>query len=394
MTGDFLDVVLVAAMLLFAFAGYRQGFVIGVLSFVGFLGGGVLGAKLAAPIAVAFVNGGGLVGPIIGLVVVFVFASLGQLTATAVGASVRNRLTSAPVRVVDSAGGAAVSGVSVLLIAWLVGSAVVISPFSGLATQVQRSAILATVDQVLPTSAHTWFSSFRRLLDQNGFPPVFSGIGRPDVTPVRPPDPAVARSRAVRVATGSTVKIIGSAICDRRLEGSGFVYAPHRVLTNAHVVAGVRQPTVRFDGINYQATVVLYDPQRDVAVLYARKLDASGLSFAGPASSGDSAVVAGYPEDGPFTAVAARVRNVQQARGPDIYQQQTLTREIYALRTQVLPGNSGGPLLDPSGRVYGVVFAAATNDSSTGYALTAAEVASDARAGRVATTSVSTQGCD
>ena len=105
-------------------------------------------------------------------------------------------------------------------------------------------------------------------------------------------------------------------------------------------------------------------------------------------------MVAGYPEDGPFTAVPARVRNRQQARAPDIYSRGMITRDIYALRALVRPGNSGGPLLATDGRVYGVVFAAATDDNETGYALTAGEVKSDAVAGVSATAPVSTQGCD
>jgi S1-C subfamily serine protease len=139
---------------------------------------------------------------------------------------------------------------------------------------------------------------------------------------------------------------------------------------------------------------VLYDPNRDVAVLDVPGLRAAALRFAGPAGRGDSAVVLGYPEDGPFTAGAARVRDTQQATGPNIYQDRQVTRQIYAIEAQVRPGNSGGPLITPGGRVDGVVFAASTDDPSTGYALTAREVAADARRGAAAAAVVSTQGCD
>jgi S1-C subfamily serine protease len=213
---------------------------------------------------------------------------------------------------------------------------------------------------------------------------------------------------AVRAARRSIVKVTGVApSCARSVEGTGFVYAPQRVMTNAHVVAGVRAPTVDLggsgatgsgngsgNGSRLPARVVRYDPRRDVAVLYVPRLRRPPLRFTGPAASGAAAVVAGFPDNGPFTAVAARIRAIQQARGPDIYQRAQVTREVYAVRAPVRPGNSGGPLLAPDGRVYGVVFAAAADDPDTGYALTAAEVAADAAAGRGATEPVSSQGCD
>jgi S1-C subfamily serine protease len=184
--------------------------------------------------------------------------------------------------------------------------------------------------------------------------------------------------------------------CDRSIEGSGFVYAPQHVLTNAHVVAGVRSglEVIPNHRSALQAFVVLYDPERDVAVLYVPNLRARPLGFAPQASSGDSAVVAGYPENSHFTARPARIGNEQSANSPDIYQTKTVTRDIYAVRALVQPGNSGGPLLTPGGSVYGMVFAAAVDVPDTGYALTAGEVASDVSAGRTATAPVSTQGCD
>jgi S1-C subfamily serine protease len=156
----------------------------------------------------------------------------------------------------------------------------------------------------------------------------------------------------------------------------------------------VSAPTVITDsGKTYAARIVLYDPRRDVAVLDVPGFSGRPLSFAGPAREGANAVVAGYPEDGPFTAVAARVRSTEEATGPDIYQRGSVRRQIYSVRATVRPGNSGGPLLAANGDVYGVVFATATDRSDTGYALTAAEVASDARAAANATQSVGTGGC-
>jgi S1-C subfamily serine protease len=395
---DVLDVVLIVVCIGFAVSGYRQGFLIGILSFLGFLGGGVLGAKVAPTLhdSMGFGN-----AALFGLLTVFVLATLGQLVATAVGLALRRRITWHPARVVDSAGGAVISIVSVLLVAWLVGTALAHSALNGLGRQVRHSAVLRHVDDVMPDAARTWFSSFRRLLDQNGFPQVFGSISPERIVKVPPPDPRVANSRAVRLAREDIVKVTGVApSCRRQLEGSGFLYAPERVMTNAHVVAGVRDPVVTTaDGETFDATVVVYDSKRDIAVLYVPGFGDSPLSFGPDASRGDEAVVVGYPENGPFTPVAARVRGVESARGPDIYQSTQVTREIYSVYAVVRPGNSGGPLLgaslvDGQPIVYGVVFAAAVDDKHTGYALTADEVAPDARVGRSATAAVSTQGCD
>jgi S1-C subfamily serine protease len=391
---DVLDIALIIVCLGFGFSGYRQGFVVGLLSFAGFIGGGALGAKYANSLHESLDIG---IDPaLFGLLVVVIGAVIGQLIATIIAAALRRELRWQPLRTLDSVAGGAMSVISVLLVAWLVGTALAHSSPRGIAKQVQHSSVLRGVNRLMPTSAQTWFSSFRRLLKQDGFPEVFGGIGPDHVTSVAPPNPKLAHSHAVRVGEPAVVKIKGVAnSCSRQLEGSGFVYAVNRVMTNAHVVAGVRSPVVfTSDQQEYHARIVLYDPERDLAVLDVPGLNAAPLSFDGSLSHGQDAVILGYPEDGPFTAVAARVRSVENARGPDIYQARQVTREIYSLYASIHPGNSGGPLLTRQGKVAGVVFAAAVDSPRTGYALTASEVAEDASRGQTSTTSVSTQGCD
>jgi S1-C subfamily serine protease len=271
------------------------------------------------------------------------------------------------------------------------------SPFPVVVQQVNNSAVLGTMDTIMPTPAKTMFSEFRRMLASGPFPQVFSGIGAAHLFAVQAPDAAVLNSPGYLAARSRILKVQGTASsCDRSIEGSGFVYAPHHVLTNAHVVAGVTQgPVVSApDGTTYRASVVFYDPQVDVAVLYVPGLDMTPLRFAGQAQDGANAVVAGYPLDHPFTAVPARIGGTQRAVGPDIYQTGQVDRQIYEIRATIEPGNSGGPLLSPAGTVYGVVFAAAVGASDTGFALTSAEVASDANSGAQQTVPVSTQGCD
>jgi S1-C subfamily serine protease len=226
---------------------------------------------------------------------------------------------------------------------------------------------------------------------------VFSGIGAAHALSVAPGDPAIVQSAGYLDARNRVFKVKGTApSCSRVIEGSGFVYSPHHILTNAHVVAGVTQGLTVFSDTNqaYQASVVFYDPQVDIAVLYVPTLNLAPLSFAGQAQVGTNAVVAGYPLDHDFTQVPARLGGIQDATGPDIYQTSQVTRQIYEIKANVEPGNSGGPLIAANGSVYGVVFAAAVGVSDTGFVLTAAEVAADAHAGRNSSVPVSTEGCD
>ncbi|KUP96469.1 MarP family serine protease [Thermobifida cellulosilytica] len=391
-----LDAILVVLIVVFAISGYRQGFIVGALSFVGFIGGGVLAALGAPPLIQAFVPNP-TQQALVAIAMVFLAAAMGQFLTSYLGALIRNKVTWDSARVTDALGGALVSVLSVLLVSWLIGSAVANSAIPLVATQVQNSRILQAVDRVMPDVAQTWFSTFRRIVDQSAFPQVFSGLGTSEPAEVAEPDPAVLNTEELRQASESVVKVLGTApSCQRRVEGTGFVYAPERVMTNAHVVAGVEEDLriVTRDGTQYPATVVLYDPQQDLAVLWVPGLDLEPLEFEMQANKGDDAVVAGFPRDNGFTVVPARIRAEQTARGPDFYHSQQVSREIYQVRAVIQPGNSGGPLLSPKGTVYGVVFAAATNDEETGYVLTAQEVAANAEAGVHATDPVSTQECD
>ena len=396
MRGDLLDLALIVVAAAFAVSGYRQGFIVGTLSFVGFVGGAVLGAEFGPAVARSLV-GGQTQQDVVAVVLLVTGAILGQFVASSIGTTMRSTMRSRSSTTVDAVGGAGVSVLSMLLISWAIGSVLTASPFPGVVSQVNGSLVLQTMDKVMPSPAKTMFSDFRRMLASGPFPQVFSDIGGAHLLSLPAPDPAVVQSPGVLADRDRIVKVRGTApSCDSSIEGSGFVYAPEHVLTNAHVVAGV-QPGPRVtlpDGTSYQAQVVLYDPQIDIAVLYVPGLNETPLHFATQPGVGQNAVVAGYPLNQPFTARPARIGQVQQAEGPDIYQTGTVDREIYEIRALVQPGNSGGPLLAQDGSVYGVVFAAAVGIKDTGFALTAAEVEGDAAAGAGETNPVSTQGCD
>jgi len=393
-----LDLILIVVVAAFAVSGYRQGFIVGVLSFFGFVGGALLGAEFGPSISRALV-GGQTQQDVIAVVLLVSFAVIGQFIASSIGAAMRSTVTWRSATVLDSVGGSVVSMLSVLLIAWVVGSVLIESPFPVVDSQVNNSIVLGGLDKFMPSPARTMFSDFRRLLASNStYAEVFSGIGAERILAIPAPDPAVLDSPGFLAARSSVVKIQGVApSCQRSIEGSGFVISPQHVLTNAHVVAGVtEEQTVTTDtGSHYNATVVFYDPQIDVAILDVPGLDLAPLHFAGPANPGDNAVVAGYPLDAmDLHTVAARIGGVQDAEGPNIYETSTVTRQIYEIRAVVESGNSGGPLLSPAGTVDGVVFAAAVGVNDTGFALTAAQVSADAAAGEHMTSAVSTSSCD
>jgi S1-C subfamily serine protease len=395
--GDLLDLVLIALIAAFAVAGYRQGFIIGVLSLAGFVFGVAGGAFIAPGISRAIAKSAQWQA-FIAILVVFAAAVIGMLIASGLGVAVRSRLTGRPATLVDSLGGAAVNIVAVLIVAWLIGSFLQNAQFPTISSQVNKSALLRTVDAVMPHDALYLpvFPALRNLLSNGLYSQVFSAIGAEDSLSLAAPSQAVLKSPALARDEQSIVKIDGDApSCSQSIEGSGFVIAPQHVLTNAHVVAGVTEGlTVQQPGgQQLTAHVVLYDPNRDLAVLYVPGLAAPTLKLAGHATNGTSAIVAGYPLDGGFTVVPARIGYNINASGPNIYSTEEVDRQIYPIKADIRSGNSGGPLLARDGEVYGVVFAASTAYSDIGYALTSAEVTSDVAAGSQDTADVSTEQC-
>ncbi|MFX0591289.1 MarP family serine protease [Melissospora conviva] len=387
------DVVLVVLMLLFAISGYRQGFVVGALSFTGFFVGALIGLQVGPLAARQFDDPAGRV--VVSLVTIFGLAVLGQALAGWVGSHLRHAISSRAGRRLDDAGGAFVSLVAVLFVAWLVAVPLGSSAIPGLAGAVRNSAVLGAVDRVMPDQAQRFSTALRDTVDTNGFPEVFRGLSPTRARQVSPPDPALIGSQVVANSRQSVVKVLGSAPdCSRRIEGTGFVYAPERVMTNAHVVAGTRSLTVELDDRRYDGRVVVYDPDRDLAVLYVPGLTAPVLDFEPRrADTGTDAIVVGFPLDGPFDAQSARIRDVDRITGPDIYESSDVTREIYTIRALVRSGNSGGPLLDSDGAVLGVIFAAAADDPNTGFAVTATEAQPVAKAGAGRTRAVETGKC-
>ncbi|MFF8959145.1 MarP family serine protease [Streptomyces sp. NPDC014894] len=394
-----LDILLLIAAVWFAIIGYRQGFVVGILSVIGFLGGGLIAVYLL-PVLWDELTDGSEVSTtvaVVAVVVVIVCASVGQAFTTHLGSKLRRYITWSPARALDATGGALVNVVAMLLVAWLIGSALAGTALPTVGKEVRSSKVLLGVAQVMPDQASTWFTDFSSVLAQRGLPQVFSPFANEPITEVKPPDPALIGSPVAARAQKSIVKVVGTAqSCNKVLEGTGFVFGERRVMTNAHVVGGVDEPTVQIGGEGrlYDAKVVLYDWQRDIAVLDVPDLKAKPLEFTKTdARTGDGAIVAGFPENGAYDVRSARVRGRIDADGPDIYHRGTVGRDVYSLYTTVRQGNSGGPLLTPEGKVYGVIFARSLDDPETGYALTVDEIAGDIAAGLSANQEVDSQGC-
>jgi S1-C subfamily serine protease len=395
-----IDLLILLLAVLFAVSGYRQGFVVSALSFVGFLGGAALGLQVASPVATRLVAGSGQV--VVAVVVVVFCAMVGQFGGVWLGNLVRQRVVATwePARVADSAGGSALSVLAVLLAAWMVAAPLAAAPYPNLARAVRHSEVIHVVDGAVPGPVRDLYQSLRETVRQGNFPEVFGPLAPTRVPDVPPPDPRLLNSPAVRADRASIVKITSVALsCGRRIEGSGFVFSDERVMTNAHVVAGAGSPTVEIStGDKLNAAVVLYDPDTDIAVLRVPGLHLTPLRFATrPAADRQDAIVAGFPENRDVRDLfvgPARIRDTQNIRGPNIYSTRTVVRQAYAIRGTVRSGNSGGPLLATDGTVYGVIFAAALDDPQTGFALTAAEVADDAQRGRVAAQQVGTGRCD
>lgn len=388
------DLVLIALIIMFGINGYRQGFLVGGLSFCGFFGGALVGLQLA-PWIVDKLDGA-FMRVVVSLSLVFGLALLGQTAAAWAGGRIRRAITNPRGRRIDDVGGVFVSIIALLLVSWMVAGPLAASSLPSLSRSVRNSAIIGAVDTVMPDQARVLYNRLRDTIAGGDFPNVFGDLTPTRAREVPAPDPALAGSPVVALAQGSVVKVTGNApTCRRRIEGSGFVYAPQRVMTNAHVVAGTRgNVTIEVGDETRAGRVVLYDPTRDLAVLFVPGLQAPPMEWApGLGETGDDAIVVGYPLDGPFTPVSARIRDISKVKGPDIYEDQTVVREVYTIRSTVQSGNSGGPLLDTTGHLLGVIFAAALDDPETGFALTQTEARPVAEAGSKLTEAVPTGAC-
>ena len=388
---NFLDWFLVVLVLAYAVSGYWQGFISGAFATAGLLLGGLLGILVAPKLL-------GDAAPALwvslaALFVVLVCASFGQALFQFAGSRIRDKITWQPARALDAVGGAALSMVAVLVVSWALGVAVSGAKLPWVSNQVRESLVLGEVDDVMPTRAVTALNSFNDVVGSSFFPRYLEPFARERIIEVGPPPGKIARDADVRRAAASVLKIRGENDCNRGVEGTGFLYSPTRLMTNAHVVAGVDEPSVLVGETEVPARVVYYNSDLDVAVLALDQVGRPFLRFDTGGAERQAGAVLGYPEDGPYDVQAARIRGEQRLRSPDIYGQGTVIREVFSIRSLVRPGNSGGPLVSDDGRVLGVIFAASVTDDDTGYALTSEQVRESAAQGVTSDETVDTGRC-
>ena len=376
MTGSqWLDIAVVAVALIAAISGWRSGALGSLMSFVGVVLGAIAGVMLAPHIVSHIDSSRGKLFTALFLILALVV--IGEVAGVVLGRAVRGSIRSGPVRLVDSVVGVALQLVVVLVAAWLLGSPLTSSNQPNLAAAASGSTVITEVDKYAPDWLRAVPDRMSGLLSTSGLPEVLEPIGRTSVQTVDAPDASLADSLVVAKSRPSVVKIRGVApACQKVLEGTGLVIAPNRVMSNAHVVAGSDSVTVEAeDGKEYDATVVSYDPNADISILDVPDLPIQPLQFAQEAAkSGTDAVVLGFPGGGEFVATPARVREIIELSGPDIYKTTTVNREVYTIRGLVRQGNSGGPMINRAGQVIGVVFGAAVDDNDTGFVMTTDEV--------------------
>jgi S1-C subfamily serine protease len=365
-----IDIAIVIFAISALYRGREIGFVRQLCSTVGFFGGLFLGAWLQQ-YTVHWAHsqaGRSLITLATTLGSALILLSVGEYA----GIKLKHRVQFKRINVLDNGFGGLLSVVSLLLTIWLIAAVAGSLPIPALQSQLRSSSIVSAMNRALP-SAPGVISNLGRLVDPNGFPQVFIGGEPAPNKQVNVPSLGSLQA-AVNQDRASVVKVEGQG-CGGVVDGSGFVVGTNLVATNAHVVAGIRHPYVADSNGTHSSTVIGFDPKLDFAVLRVSNLAGHSLVVNDKrVAVGTPAAVLGYPGGGDFRAGPAAVSNQFTASGRDIYDRGNTLRDVYELRADIIPGNSGGPLVAKDGSVIGVIFAESTDYPHTGYALTADQV--------------------
>jgi S1-C subfamily serine protease len=386
------DLVLLVVLVAYAFYGYRNGLIHSVSAFVGVIVGAIA-AFFAIPLIGAWIP-----SPIWRVFAVLLAACLlvvaGQAAGLAIGRIIRRQVSKAkPLRIIDRVLGALLSLIATALVASLLSSSIPSLGVPILTSAVTNSKVLRVIHAVTPAPVETFLAELRSTIVRDGLPAIAEALG--GVTTAPPLPQFTTSSAALNAAAQSVVRVTGTAYaCNQSVSGSGFVVAANRVITNAHVVAGIENPVIDTpSGQALQGRVVYFDSSNDLAVVAVSGMRAPALALTTTLPRGSDAVVDGYPYGGPFQSAAAQVLSVQTDQVKDIYGQNSSEREIYTLATSVREGDSGGPVLSQNGKVAGVVFARSGTVNNVGYALTMNELSPVAAQASSLRTPVSSGAC-
>ncbi|MEY2452899.1 MAG: hypothetical protein QOD92_2473 [Acidimicrobiaceae bacterium] len=364
---DTLDLIVIALAIAAGVGGYRLGFVARAASWVGMGIGIYVGTRIIPALGSSEEDPQRLL--LFGMVILFSSAIIGQVLGLVVGARLRTVIRSKPIVTADRVGGAAAGVLGVIAAFWFLIPTLAQTP-SWPAEQTRDSKIASFIHDHFPEAPDT-SQALRRVLG----PRVFEGFGpAPELGPP-PAESGLSKEQADQIAR-STVKVEAPA-CSRIQDGSGAVIGDGLIVTNAHVVSGSKHPTVfrHPDGAQLDATVVAFDPDRDIAILRVPDINRPALPLGdGSFTVGGQGAVFGHPFGGDLTLSPFKVGEDTNARGFDIYDQHRTTRHIFVLSSDLAPGDSGGALVDPNGVVQGVAFAIAPDQPNVAYALTLDEV--------------------
>jgi S1-C subfamily serine protease len=366
-----LDLVLLVVLLLALAAGLSRGLLATLGGLVGLILGG-LAAFWAVPAVNDWLPSSEWRGPV-SIAVAVMLPLFGASLGAGLGRNLRQGVDRTSLRPLERLLGGVANVVVAALALSFVGNAVVATGAPGVASAVSSSAVLRTIEDLTPPAVGRPLAQMRAMVLDDGLPRL-NILLVPRQAPVVP---AVDLDNPeLEEAAQSVARISGIAYaCGKSSTGSGFVVAPDRLVTNAHVVAGVDRPVVELpDSAALEGRVVYFDPVDDLAVIAVEGMTAEPLDMAPTLTTGDRAVVQGYPYGGPFTSTSAGVLGVNTARVPGAYGGRGANREIYSLAAVVRPGNSGGPVLTTDGRIAGVIFARADSEADIGYAMTNAEL--------------------
>jgi S1-C subfamily serine protease len=369
-----IDLIIVVALVFAVGSGFRRGFWLSLAQYAGLVLGVIVGAALAPVLMDALNIADATVRSLGAVLVLIVLGAVGSSVGYWVGEPIRLRLLAHPESGrIDSFAGAVFSALALLSVSWFLGLSLKSVPTPQVSSAIQRSAVLRTLDSVFPKPP-AFLARVEAIIAGVNFSGAFAGLE--PVAPSPLPLPASVNTAGIQAAASETLKIRGFG-CGGIVFGSGFPVGPGLVLTNAHVVAGTQGTTViNPAGRSLAARVVLFDPERDVAILYVPRLALVPLTQA-TARQGTQGAAIGYPGGDGEQVKPAAVNGQVRAEGRDIYGQNLVVRSIWIVQADVQPGNSGGPLVDLDGNVVGVIFAASTSQPGQAYALTDAEVQSD-----------------